>query len=82
MRPRRPARQRRREPGGEIKRGLEIALVTSNAVETFVAGDNAASYSRRRGGGGAGAAEAGFIFFASIWPSAAGPGTFGALALD
>src|SRR5260370_5816414 len=86
MTPARPARQRRLEPGGEIKCGLETALATSRAAElSYAAVDTvppaAAGWEGGGGGGAAGVAVAAFVFFASIWPSGAGPGAFGGFGL-
>src|SRR5713101_5860043 len=72
--PARPARQRTLEPGGAIKRGLEMVTTSMEAVELNPATAPAA--------GEGGAAGAAFIFFASVWPSGAGPATFEELALD
>ena len=71
MRPLRPARQLTLEPGGEIKRGLEIARVTPREaallkLDTALGG----------GCGAGGAATAPFTFFGfSIWFRGLGPGT-------
>src|SRR5258708_5296210 len=66
MAPARPTRQRRLEPGGEIRCGLEIALVTSNAAELLYVDTAPPAAEGREGGGAAGLAVAAFIFFASI----------------
>jgi len=69
------------EPGGEIKRGLEISVRLPRKRSRY-------SWMQHRQpaagceGGAAGAADAAFIFFGSAWPSGAGPGIFAELELD